>query len=301
MPSVLQKTIQAHAKINLFLDITGRRADGYHTITGVMQAISLCDEVTVTVAPADGAGSITLTCSDPALPSDKENLGYRAAEAFLKAVGWEDLTVIVHIEKHIPAAAGMAGGSTDAAAVLRALNDLTGRPLDEVALRAVGLRLGADVPFCLAGGSQITEGVGELLSPCAPLPPCHIVVACGGEGVSTPGAYRTLDGMYQSFDGTAYTPRREMLAGLQKALAEGNLFGVGRYAYNLFEAAILPNHAVARGIRDTLGQMGSVCAMMSGSGPSVFGLFCDEEKARRAADALQAQGIGAWMCGTVPS
>ncbi len=296
------KTIQAHAKINLFLDITGRRADGYHTITGIMHTISLCDEVTVTVEDstvqplAVGAGSITLTCSDPTLPSDHTNLGYRAARAFLDAVGRDDLTVTIHIDKHIPAAAGMAGGSTDAAAVLRALNDLTGQPLDEAALRAVGLTLGADVPFCLAGGAQITEGVGEVLTPCASLPLCHIVVACGGEGVSTPGAYRTLDTMYANFDGTVYTPRCGMLANLQKALDVGDLTGVGANAYNLFETAILPHHDVARGIRDTLLEAGAVCAMMSGSGPSVFGLFDDEATAALAAATLKAQGIPAWVC-----
>ncbi len=289
-------TIQAHAKINLFLDITGRRADGYHTITGIMHAISLCDEVTVTVEPAAGAGSITLTCSDPALPSDHTNLGHRAARAFLDTVGRDDLTVTIHIDKHIPAAAGMAGGSTDAAAVLRALNDLTGRPLDEAALRAVGLTLGADVPFCLAGGAQITEGVGEALTPCTSLPPCHIVVACGGEGVSTPGAYRTLDTMYANFDGTAYTPRYAMLHDLQKALDAGDLAGVGANAYNLFETAILPHHDVARVLRDTLREVGAVCAMMSGSGPSVFGLFADEGAAQSAAAILKTQGIPAWVC-----
>lgn len=297
MPNTDCTTIRAYAKINLFLDITGRRADGYHTITGIMQAISLCDEVTVRVDPVpDGAGNITLTCSDPALPSDSSNLGYRAALAFLAATGREDIAVTIHIDKHIPAAAGLAGGSTDAAAVLRALNDLTGRPLDEVALRAVGLSLGADVPFCLAGQAQITEGVGEVLTPCTPLPPCSIVVACGGEGVSTPAAYRTLDTMYAGFDGTAYVSRYDRLVELQKALDSASLVGVGVHAYNLFESAILPHHPVATGIRDTLRGAGAACAMMSGSGPSVFGLFVDEAAAHHAAEALQAQGIPSWVC-----
>lgn len=297
MSHIRSQTIRAYAKINLFLDITGRRPDGYHTINGIMQAISLSDEVTVGVAPAaEGAGRITLTCSDPALPSDHTNLGYRAAVAFLRAVGSEETDVTIHIDKHIPAAAGMAGGSTDAAAVLRALNHLSAHPLDEDSLRAMGLTLGADVPFCLAGGAQITEGVGEILTPCAALPSCHIVVACGGEGVSTPMAYRTLDTLYANFDGTAYTPRDHQLADLKKALDAGDLSGVGRYAYNLFETAILPHHDVARSIRDTLRDAGAICAMMSGSGPSVFGLFAEETTARRAAEALRARDIPALVC-----
>lgn len=306
----MKTTIHAYAKINLFLDITGRRADGYHTITGVMQAISLHDDVTVEVTPggchdADcgscsccsvkGREIITLTCSNPEIPVGEKNLGWRAAKAFLEATGMHP-KVSIHIEKRIPAAAGMAGGSTNAAAVLRALNDLTGRPLSEEKLRRIGLSLGADVPFCLAGGAQITEGVGEELTPCAALPPCHIVVACGGEGVSTPGAYRALDEMYANFDGSVYTPRYEQLINLRAALDNEDLSGVAANAYNLFETAILPTHRVAGHIRETLAASGAVCAMMSGSGPSVFGLFDDTEAAVKAAEVLRAKGIPAWVC-----
>lgn len=298
MRAVHEATVNAYAKINLFLDITGRRPDGYHTIAGVMQAVSLCDLVTVSVCEcADGAGErVSLTCSEPALPADSRNLGWRAAEAFLNAAGITDRAVHIRIDKHIPAAAGLAGGSTDAAAVLRVLNDLTGHPLDEASLRRVGLSLGADVPFCLAGGAQITEGVGEMLTPCTPLRGCDIVIACAGEGVSTPAAYRSLDEMYGSFDGTVYAPRADRLAAQLKALADRDLDGVGENAYNLFESAILPRHGIARGIRDTLRDAGAVCAMMSGSGPSVFGLFRRDGTAARAAELLRAQGTPVWVC-----
>ena len=287
----MKATIKAYAKINLFLDITGRRPDGYHTITGVMQAISLHDEVTVEVIEGSG---ITLTCSEPSLPTDEKNLGWRAARAYLDATGL-DLAVRIHIDKHIPAAAGMAGGSTDAAAVLRAMNELCGTPLTEDALRRVGLSLGADVPFCLAGGTHLTEGVGEVLTPIAALSDCDIVVACAGEGVSTPAAYKALDEMYHSFDGTVYAPHYSRLDALRAALTDTDLDGVARNAYNVFESAVLPVRPVAAGIRDTLTDSGALLAMMSGSGPSVFGLFTRGE-AQNALDALTGAGIPAWLC-----
>ena len=220
-------TLQANAKINLLLDITGRRPDGYHTITGVMQAVSLADTVTVT-ASGEGAGrpTITLACSDPTLPTDGKNLAWRAAEVFftvVPSVGCDALTI--DIDKRIPAAAGMAGGSTDAAATLRALNDLFDHPLSEEQLLAVGLSLGADVPFCLVGGTQLTEGVGERMTPLCPLPACAILVACAGEGISTPAAYRALDERYGNFAPNAYAPHLDTLAALNDALTAGNLAG----------------------------------------------------------------------------
>ena len=288
----MKTTVQAHAKINLFLDITGSRPNGYHTITGIMQAISLHDEVTVEIT--EGCSGITLTCSDPTLPSGEKNLGWRAARAFLDETGLE-LAVNIHIEKHIPAAAGMAGGSTDAAAVLRALNTLCNAPLTEDALHRVGLSLGADVPFCLAGGTHLTEGVGEILTPVSPLPDCDIVVACAGEGVSTPAAYKSLDEMYGYFDGSVYAPRYTRLDALSAALTDTDLDGVARNAYNVFESAVLPVRPVAQSIRDTLAGNGALFAMMSGSGPSVFGLF-RRGNASAALDALRAMGIPAWLC-----
>ena len=177
-------TLQACAKINLFLDITGRRPDGYHLLTGVMQSVSLADTVTISLSPAD-EDSVRLTCSDRALPTDRGNLAFRAAEAFLahtRADGGRKtaLRATVHIEKYIPYPAGLAGGSTDAAAVLRGLNRLAGEPLDAASLEVLGGKLGADVPFCIRGGACITEGVGDVLNPCPPLPDCDILIACAG-------------------------------------------------------------------------------------------------------------------------
>ncbi len=306
----MELTVTANAKINLFLDITGRRPDGYHTIAGVMQAVSLCDTVTVSVTdPVDGmylcvlgprpgmAETMTLTCTNPDIPTDRRNLAWRAAEAFLSATGRGCRKLAIHIDKRIPAAAGLAGGSTDAAAVLAALNRLFGSPLTPAALCEVGLTLGADVPFCIMGGAQITRGVGEALTPIPPLTNCDLVIACGGEGVSTPAAYRALDERYGNFDPAAYTPKTEELTRLCSSLRSGDPDGVCSNVFNLFESVILPERPVAREIKETLLSAGAVTALMSGSGPSVFGVFRKGDgSAQRAKEALEARGVTAYIC-----
>ncbi|MBQ9151560.1 MAG: 4-(cytidine 5'-diphospho)-2-C-methyl-D-erythritol kinase [Clostridia bacterium] len=309
----MKLTLTAPAKINLFLDVTGRRPNGYHTITGVMQAVSLCDTVTVEVIDptgmyvcslgtrTTGAESITLTCRNPDLPTDSRNLAWRAAEAFFAATGRGCKKLLIHIEKNIPAAAGMAGGSTDAAAVLVALNKLFGHPLTAEVLCGVGLTLGADVPFCIKGKAHITEGIGEVLTPITPMPECELVVACGGEGVSTPAAYKALDTLYGGFDPAAYTPHTRELTALKTALWQGNLTDLCGSVFNLFESVVLPERPVARQIKETLLAAGAVTALMSGSGPSVFGVFpkgdgAAQSAAERAREALTALGIPAWVC-----
>ena len=305
----MKTTLSAPAKINLFLDITARRPDGYHEISGVMQSVSLCDTVTLEVTEPTGmylcslgshtagAESITLTCSNPHLPTDSRNLAWRAAEKFFAATGRGCKSLSIHIEKRIPAAAGMAGGSTDAAAVLVGLNDLFDHPLTPAALCEAGLTLGADVPFCIMGGAQITEGIGETLTPITPMPACELVVACGGEGVSTPAAYKALDTLYGGFDPAAYTPRTRELSALKSALWQGNLTALCGSVFNLFESAVLPHRPVARQIKESLLSSGAITAMMSGSGPSVFGVFPKGDgAAERAREALTALGIPAWVC-----
>ena len=305
----MKTTLTAPAKINLFLDITSRRPDGYHEIAGVMQSISLCDTVTIEIteptgmylcslaAHTAGAESITLTCSNPDLPTDGRNLAWRAAEKFFAATGRGCKNLLIHIEKRIPAAAGMAGGSTDAAAVLVGLNDLFGRPLTTDQLCGVGVTLGADVPFCIRGGAQITEGIGEILTPITPMPACDLVVACGGEGVSTPAAYKALDTLYGNFDPDVYTPHAEGLSTLLSALQKGDLTALCGATFNLFESVVLPERPMARGIKDTLLASGAISAMMSGSGPSVFGVFPKGDgSAQKACEMLINQGIPAWVC-----
>ena len=309
----MELTVTANAKINLLLDITGRRPDGYHTITGVMQAISLCDTVTVAVTdPVNGmylctlgprpgmAETITLTCSNPDLPADSRNLAWRAAEKFLSATGRGCRALRIHIEKRIPAAAGMAGGSTDAAAVLVALNRLYGEPLTADELCGVGVTLGADVPFCIMGGAQITEGVGEVMTALPSMPDCDLVIACAGEGVSTPAAYKALDLRYGNFAPDAYAPHYAELSALVEALKAGDLDGVCGSGCNIFESVVLPERPVARQIKETLQAAGARLAMMSGSGPSVFGVFPQGDPGvTKAVEMLAEQGITAYVCGPV--
>ena len=304
----MQHIENAYAKINLFLDVTGRRENGYHDIAGVMHTVSLCDCVTLTVEGAHrgeicslataprGVGEITLTCTELSLPTDRKNLAWRAAEAFFEATGIGAARLTIHIEKHIPAAAGLAGGSTDAAAVLRGLNRLYGAPLSVDGLTAVGVRIGADVPFCIVGGACITRGIGDDLTPIRALPGGTLVVACAGEGISTPAAYGALDAMYGGFAEDAYTPRAEELARMLGALARGDAAGVATEGFNLFESVILPEHSTAREIKATMQAGGARLALMSGSGPSVFGLFDSDEQAERVLDELRAKDIPAWLC-----
>ena len=305
----MKTTLTAPAKINLFLDVTARRPNGYHEIAGVMQSVSLSDTVTLEVTDptgmylcslgghAAGAETVTLTCTKPDLPTDSRNLAWRASEKFFAATGRGCKNLLIHIEKNIPAAAGMAGGSTDAATVLVGLNQLFDYPLTTDQLCEVGLTLGADVPFCIRGGAMITEGIGEILTPITPMPASDLVVACGGEGVSTPAAYKALDTLYGDFAPAVYTPRSRELSALKSALWQGDLTALCGSVFNLFETVVLPDRPVARQIKETLLSAGAITAMMSGSGPSVFGVFPKGDgAAERAREALTALGIPAWVC-----
>ncbi len=274
--------VAAHAKLNLFLSVTGKRPDGYHDIDSVMQEISLADRVTLTPAPA----GITLTCSDPALPTDRGNLAYRAAEAFFAVTG-KPAGVQIHLEKHIPQEAGLAGGSADAAAVLSGCNTLFSGGLSPAELAAIGGKLGADIPFCLAGGTARTRGIGDDITPCAPLPPCTILVAIGKVGVSTKTAYALVD--------EHPAPPRTADA-MTAALACGDFTAITRAAYNVF-SAVAPN--CVEPLRAKMESLGAAPAMMSGTGSSVFGCFTDADAAEAARAALDADGYRTYLCAPV--
>ena len=284
--------LSAHAKINLFLDILSRRDNGYHNIHSLMQSVTLCDTVTLTRLP-EGEGIIVET-NIPSLPCDRRNLAYRAAERFAPLIG-RTPDVGIRIEKRIPMSAGLAGGSADAAAVLRGLNLLYGTHADTETLCGIGASLGADIPFCIMGGSMLAEGIGERLTPCRGLErEMWLVIACGGEGVSTPEAYHALDERYADF--TEPRPISPRFALLQKALEEGAYARFDEGMYNIFEEVILPTHPIVTKLLTSLRDSGALAAMMSGSGPSVFGLFVSEEDARAAADAItQKHGIPAYI------
>lgn len=282
--------MRAYAKINLYLDVTGRRRDGYHDIVSIMQTVDLCDTVTVTCSKSEPHG-IELRC-DWDLPCDGRNLAYRAAQAYFGG----DIPCAVHIDirKSIPMQAGLAGGSADCAAVLLALNYEFGRYSTQ-GLIDLGATLGADVPFCLVGGTQVTRGIGEVMQPCAPMPDCYLVIARGGEGVSTPEAYRALDGMYGDFSAqkAGSEPR---LDNVKKALQEKDLSCLANAMYNVFESVVLPGHDVARELKSDMLRGGAIGAMMSGSGPSIVGVFEHEDAAQNTCRMIREKGIVAHVC-----
>lgn len=285
----MTKEILAPAKINLYLDVTGKRQDGYHNIKSVMQTVSLFDRVTVT----EDTG-ISVSCTDKTLPTDNNNLAYKAASLFFSETGIKG-GAKTSIEKNIPVAGGLAGGSTDGAAVLTALNSIYGNVLSDERLMSLGARLGADVPFCIAQGCALCEGIGELITPIESKLALNIVIAKGGESVSTPEAYRLID---EQLDKGQVNNRRNGAAVLE-AVRMGNTAELLRHAYNIFEEVILPRHSCAAKIKEEMYENGAVFAMMSGSGPSVFGVFENEASACLAAQYLRSLGYTAASCKTV--
>ncbi len=282
--------LRAYAKINLYLDVTAKRADGYHDILSIMQTVDLYDEVSVRI-DQNQSGCIVLRCGAD-LPSDGRNLAYRAADAYF--AGDLPCRIEIDIKKNIPMQAGLAGGSADCAAVLRALNAHFGR-YGERELLALGARLGADVPFCLVGGTRITRGIGEIMQPCAPMPDCYLVIARGGEGISTPWAYGALDARYGDFSEQG-RESEQRLARLTQAMQAGDLAAMADATYNLFEGVVLPVHEVARNAKQDMQNGGAVGALMSGSGPSVVGIFTHQNAAQRVRDTIAAKGVAAFVC-----
>jgi 4-diphosphocytidyl-2-C-methyl-D-erythritol kinase len=279
--------LNAYAKINLFLDVLRRREDGYHDIRSVMQTVSLHDTLTVEVSEGN---EIVLSSDMEGLPLGEENLAYRAARRFLDTAGIT-AAVSIHIEKQIPVSAGLAGGSTDAAAVLVALNRMHGEPLDLDALCALGKTLGADVPFCIRGGTCEVSGIGDGLHVLSPMPPLPMVVCKRGEGISTPWAYRRLDELYDNFTGKyeGGTAKPGEYDALLRALSENDPSALSNSFYNVFESVVLPVHGEASALRVRFVSLGASAVLLSGSGPSVFGVFQTFDDARRAAEVLNAE------------
>ncbi len=271
------------AKINLFLEITGKRDDGYHTIDSVMQKVSLCDLIELSVFEGD---EILLECSDKTLPTGDKNLAYKAAAAYLSAAEIK-CGVKILIKKRIPVAAGLAGGSTDAAGVLRAL-DTVFSALSKEKLSEIALSLGADVPFCLLHASALCKGLGEEMSFAMGMPDCHIVIAKHRrEAVSTKDAYLMLDSCETENKGSS---------GILAALSEHNLEKTVAEMRNSFEEVVLPKRSRASAAKAFMLDKGAVGAMMSGSGPSVFGVFSKKEAAEAVRQELWNMGYFAFLC-----
>ncbi|MCR4843146.1 MAG: 4-(cytidine 5'-diphospho)-2-C-methyl-D-erythritol kinase [Eubacterium sp.] len=265
--------LKAPAKINLSLDITGLRDDGYHMVRMLMQTIDLFDIVRVEKKER----GVRLDMGDALLPKGPSNLAFRAAELVLKEAGIEG-GVSIEIEKNIPLSAGLAGGSTDAAAVLKGVNELYGAGLTIDELCKLGLELGADVPFCVTGGSVLCEGIGEEMTDLPDLPHCSIVLVKPPQGVSTRQAYTAFD----SLD----NPHHPDVDGQIEALRAGDLSGVCSAASNCLELVTSPRFPAISACEKILESHGARLAMMSGSGPTVFGIFDDRSRAEEAADSL---------------
>ncbi len=279
--------VKAFAKLNLTLDILRRREDGYHDLQMVMQSIDLADELTIT--PTEGVGAMSTTLSY--LPSDGRNLAQMAAEAFRNAAG-RGGQLDISIVKRIPVCAGMAGGSSDAAAVLRAMNELTGAGYTPAELAKIGEAVGSDVPYCVVGGTALAEGRGERLTALPPLPPCHVVVCKPPFPISTPQLFSRVD--------MRKIARRPDTEGMLAALADGDLTGVARRMYNVFEDVLEPRRqAEINAIKAALIDCGALGAAMTGSGPTVFGLFDDPAAAESARDRLSGSYQDVFLCRTL--
>ena len=281
--------VQARAKLNLSLDVLGKRSDGYHDLKMVMQSIDLCDNITV---EDNGGRGIRVSSNVGFLPTNEKNLAVAAALRFYESLDREPRGFDLTLEKSIPVCAGMAGGSSDAAAVLRALNELEGKPYSLMELAKVGEQVGSDVPYCVLGTTALAEGRGEVLTALPALPKCWVVVCKPDLPVSTPELFGKID--------RCKGRCRPDTDGLLRALESGDLEAVARRMYNVFED-VLPERQRARvlDIKNTLIQCGALGANMSGTGPTAFGLFRDGESAKTAYEQLKEQYRETYLTQTV--
>ena len=287
---------RANAKINLYLDVIAKREDGFHDIKTVMHSVSLFDELTIKYVPG-AVTNVRMICDGVRfMPTDEKNLAVKAALLFLESAGIKAY-VEIKLEKRIPIAAGLAGGSSDAAAVLRGMNRLTGRYFSDKALYKLAEKLGSDVPYCLYGKTALCEGRGEIITKLPDVLSINAVLAISGERVSTPHAYSKLDCLYSDFDGTKETEGDDCYNSLLKGISLGKV--TQESLFNVFEEAVLPDCKGAENIKRRLSDMGAYAVMMSGSGPCVFGLFYDAESAVTARDALKRENINAFAVSSV--
>lgn len=276
MDKVCQK---AYAKINIGLDVLRRRPDGYHEVRMIMQTVDLYDELVIEKRQQAG---ITLQTDNSELPLDSGNLVYRAAEMLLREKKPQE-GVKITLTKQIPIAAGMAGGSSDAAAAMRGLNELFGMGYSVPELQELGVKLGADIPYCIVGGTMLSEGIGEILTPLPAPPECFLVIAKPDINVSTGFVYGNLH-----VDTLAYHPD---IDGMVEALGSGNLQGIAERLGNVLETVTSREYPVIEELKELLRGRGAENALMSGSGPTVFGFFKKKEMAEQAAAAVKERQL----------
>jgi len=291
----MRLSLQAPAKINLGLRIKGRRPDGYHLLDTLMQKVSLCDEVELSLC-SEGVG---LECSGELVPVNKENLVARAAELFLLTTKGRrhkgEAGVHIKLEKRIPVAAGLGGGSSDAAATLRGLNELYGFPCSADELAVLGLQLGADVPFFLiAAGAARATGIGEILNPVASLGHLSILLVNPGFSVSTRWVYQTF-ALTKGAELSNLIPSQKDAAGVMPLSGPSGTMSMLPTMENDLEAVTIAKFPEVGAIKDILLQNGAARALMSGSGPTVFGLFTDQQQAHRCYALFKARFVHTYV------
>lgn len=266
----------AYAKINLTLDVLGKREDGYHDLCSVMQAISMRDDIEIDV----GTGKPwTLLCDKEGIPCDERNLAWKAAKVYEDALHKDLGGIEIRITKRIPSQAGLGGGSADAAAVLRALNRHFGDPLSIMALAELGARVGSDVPFCVLGGTAMVEGRGERLRKLPDMPDCVLVICKPDFGVSTPELYKKLDETV-----IAHHPDNKAM---ESALLSGDLGKVAQQVYNVFDPVVTADHLELNYIKSIMHSYGALNQQMTGSGSAVFAIMPDFEFAAVVCNMLK--------------
>ena len=274
---------KSFAKINLSLDVLGKLDNGYHEVKMVMQTVSVFDIVTVTQIKK----GIELSTNLPYLPIDSNNIAYRAAEEFFKHTNLNS-GVSIDISKRIPVGAGLAGGSSNASAVLKAMNKLFGTGLTLKELCEIGIKLGADVPYCILGGTRLAEGIGEKLSPLPRLPKCSMVLVKPSFSVSTKSVYEKFD----SLKSVNHPDTKTLLSGLYDRDLKKVVSGMG----NVLEDVSINEHPVLEEIKKELLDLGAIKAQMSGSGPTIFGIFRTYDEARNAKSQLWGKYKTVYIC-----
>lgn len=266
---------KAMAKVNLGLDVLRRRQDGYHEVRMIMQSVDLYDVLTFEKTEAAG---IVIRTNKKNIPTDQRNLIYKAADLLMQKYSITD-GLCVTLEKRIPMAAGMAGGSTDAAAVFVAMNELFSLHMTQESMCELAVTIGADVPYCIVGGTVLAEGIGEKLTKLADAPACTLLIAKPSVGVSTKYVYENLhaDKLRQHPD----------IDGMLTAICEDDLDGVAKRLGNVLETVTVKAYPVIEKLKSWMMEHGAVNALMSGSGPTVFGIYKEAQEAQRACEQLR--------------
>ena len=277
LKEISEMNLKALAKINLSLDVVRRREDGYHEVRMIMQTINLYDKLSLKKSSTPG---IRLTTNAGFLPTDENNLVYKAAKLLMDEFQVEE-GIDIYLQKFIPVAAGMAGGSSDAAAVLFGVNRLFQLGLSKKELMKRGVKIGADVPYCIMRGTALAEGIGEKLTPLNPPPHCYVLIAKPNISVSTKFVYENLNANQLKV--------HPDIDGMIEEINNNNLYGVAEKMGNVLETVTIKEYPIIEEIKNVMKEKGAVNAMMSGSGPTVFGLFETKEQAEEAYAAFQGK------------